>query len=166
MRADERAASAAAIARMEQRRDEARGMKQSRAVEVQARLDEEKRAAQATLEVQLRESSARALVLRARQQAEMAVRVQALAVESKGWLPPDTEMIDERIGPELFATVRCPVNDTPAFSRRPARSADSGSGVAPDAELLNELAREGAVDLPIWLRHTLVGPSGASGERA
>lgn len=153
----------AALQRVAQRREEARGMKRSRAAEIQQRIDEEKRAAELALEQSHRVSSMRALQIAAEHRSRMAARVRALEAESASWV--SAEAIDEAIGPELFSTVRSPVNDTPSHSRSAAQP-DSArhSGVAPDHELLSELAKEGSVDLPIWLRHTLVGPSRADGK--
>jgi hypothetical protein len=158
----DQAASAAATARMERRRDEARDLKQSRAAGTQARIDEELLLAEAALEQTRRQSAVRALAVSAEQRAHMATRVVALAAESKAWLPVDK--VDERIGADIFARVCSPVNDMPSFARAPApgsaEALGSGSGVAPDSQLLADLAQDGSIDLPVWLRHTLVGPSG------
>lgn len=148
----------AALQRVAQQREEARGLKQSRAAEIEQRVAEEKRAAELALEESHRASSRRALEIAAEHRARMAARVSALKAESASWM--GTEAIEEALGAELFTSVRSPVNDTPAFSRSAAQPDDARrSGVAPDHELLSELAKEGSVDLPIWLRHTLVGPS-------
>ncbi|KAG8460216.1 hypothetical protein KFE25_004464 [Diacronema lutheri] len=161
--AEARAAQAAsrdvAMQRVAQRREEARGMKRSRAAEVQQRLDQARRAAELALERSHRESAERALAAAGDHRARIAARVRALAAESRVWIAP--EAVDDEIGPQLFSSVRSPVNDTPAFRRTPApdEARARRSGFAPDAELLAELAKEGSVDLPIWLRHTLVGPS-------
>ncbi|KAJ1638293.1 hypothetical protein T492DRAFT_944822 [Pavlovales sp. CCMP2436] len=132
-----------------------RAMKLDRAVDTQQRVADARLAAGISLALHHKLSCVKALAVEQARCGHMAKRVSALAAESGAWATEAT--LDRMLSPELFTTVRSPVKDTPSFSRAPLPGAfDKVSGVSSDHAMLVQLAKERNVDLPIWLRHTLV----------
>lgn len=140
-------------------------LKRQRIAENQRRVEAELAQARVELAARQRLSAQQALEYSAEHEATMATRVDMLALESAEFITLDN--LDQKITPELFTRVASRVEDTPVVRRSPP-SPDSGA--APDYELLQALGKERSADVPIWLRHTVVGPKregagGAEGAR-